>query len=204
MERGATLGDRASALAELAGLWTEHLGKAADLGSRIRGDADRIARDLAPEDATDSTPWAALATVYGHFDDARPALLPLLETAIPKVAAGADKSRLRVLVAKMLMARSDQTDAAIAALRDALADDPSSREGNQLLTSVLEAQGRVDELVGLAERRVAALPAEADPRDFVDATWKLAVALEHAGRPQEALPVYESVLDRQPRRRGAC
>jgi tetratricopeptide (TPR) repeat protein len=198
VERGATLGDRASALADLADLWASHLGKPVDLGSRIRGDADRIARDLAHEDATDSTPWAALATVYGHFDDARPALLPLLETAIPKVTAGADKSRLRVLLAKMLLARPDQTDAAISALREALADDASSREANQLLTSVLEAQGRVGELVGLAEQRVAALPAEADPRDFVDAAWKLGGALERAGRPQEALPVYESVLDRQP------
>jgi hypothetical protein len=198
VERGATLGDRASALADLTELWAAHLGKPAELGSRLRSDADRIARDLGHEDATDSTPWASLATVYGHFDDARPALLPLLETAIPKVQTGADRSRLRVLLAKMLLARPDRTDAAIAALQEALADDPSSREGNRLLTSVLEAQGRVDELVGLAERRLAALPAEADPHDFVDAAWKLAGALEHAGRPAEALPIYESVLDKQP------
>jgi tetratricopeptide (TPR) repeat protein len=198
VERGATLGDRASALADLTELWATDLGKPIDLGLRLRNAADRIARDLGHEDATDSAPWSSLATVYGHFDDARPALLPLLETAIPKVQAGADRGRLRVLLAKMLLALPDRTDAAIAALRDALADDPSSREGNQLLTSVLESQGRVDELVGLAERRLAALPAEADPRDFVDAAWKLAGALEHAGRPEEALPVYESVLDREP------
>ena len=63
---------------------------------------------------------------------------------------------------------------------------------------MLESQGRVDELVDLAERRMSALPAEADPRDFVDAAWKLAVALERAGRPKEARPAYESVLERQP------
>ena len=82
--RGATRGVRATALADLGALWAAERGTPGELGARVRGAADRIARDLGHEEATDSTPWASLATVYGHFDDARPALLPLLGDGDPE------------------------------------------------------------------------------------------------------------------------
>ncbi len=200
VERGTTLGDRAAALGDLADLWAAHLGRPVDLEGRVRTHADRLARDLGHEDVTDSSAWASLATVYARFDSGQKGgpLRTLLETAIPKVKPGTDRGRLRVLLAKILLEQAAETDDAVAALESALEDDPAGREANDLLTGVLERRGRFDDLVALANRRVRALPAEADAEDVIVATWKLAQALERASRPKEALSAYEAVLDRQP------
>jgi tetratricopeptide (TPR) repeat protein len=202
VERGATLADRAVALGDLADLWVAHLGRSADLEVRIRQQAERIARDLGhEEELTDSSSWAALATAYARLDEGRPRpaeLVTLLETAIPKVKPGADRSRLRVMLAKVLLERTADSERAIAVLSGALADDPAGREATELLSSLLEAQGRTDDLVTVLEGRLLSLPSDSDARDFIDAAMRLARALEGAGRARDAVPVYESVVDRGP------
>jgi tetratricopeptide (TPR) repeat protein len=212
--RGATLTDRAIALADLLELWRKELGQSSDLGSRIQQYAERIAHDLDHEEVTDASAWVALCTVCSSFGDddasaaaAAPGSKPgdgrgerpitLLEAAIPKVKPGADRSRLRVLLAKALLERT-RPDAAIAVLSSALAEDPVGREATELLSDLLERQGRLPELVTALDLRFRSLPPAGNVDDFFDAAWRLGRALELAGRAKEALPVYESVLDWQP------
>ena len=203
VEHGATLADRAAALVELAELWDVRLGRPDELGTRIRLQTERIAHDLDHEDRTDVGAWTALSSAIARLGGSSDPhargdrLQKLLEGAIPKVQGGADRCRLRVVLARTLLADL-RREAAIAALSSALADDPSSREALDLLSDVLEQDGRLEALVVLHEARLARSKQSADTGERVDAAWRLGHALEGAGRSSEALGIYESILEEGP------
>lgn len=199
-ERATTLVQRALALGQWADLWTGPLDRAPEPGLRIREHAGRIARDLDQETLTDVTAWTALCRVESALRDpaTRDKLVASLEGAIKNVAAGFDRSQLRVCMARLLLEEPVRSDAAIAVLQSALDDDPAGRDAAEMLSDVLEREGRFDELVGALERSMHALSPEREAEKFSSAMWRLGRALEQAGRRDESRRLYESVLDREP------
>jgi golgin subfamily B member 1 len=212
VERAATLAARASALDDLATLWAQGLGRAAGLGARIARHAERMGRELEHEGLTDAAAWTALASAHRSFGDetARLATVQrrtaLLESAIPKLEAGDERNRLRVELATVLLEDPARTSDAVALLTGALQDAPGDGEAAARLADALERTSRFAELVVLLERQLAATPPAngASTGATGEARWRLAKAFERAGRPKDALPVYESVLDGvDPSRLGA-
>ena len=65
------------------------------------------------------------------------------------------------------------------------------------LGKALTATGQDGEAVEVLRKAVAASPGSKDP-NYVDAKYALALALQNAGNPKEALPLFQEVAARQP------
>jgi tetratricopeptide (TPR) repeat protein len=201
-DRATTLAQRACALGDLVVVWSTHLGRSQEVRARISHHADGLRRELEREDSADAATWTAAAGVFASIgeEEARAAIhrrrVTVLKTAVGAAKVGADRSRLRVHLAKALLEESDETDGAISALAAAIDEDPNHSEAADVLSEVLERRGRLDERVVLFEKRVAAL--RPDSPGFVDASWRLGRALESAGRKDDALRIYEGLADRVP------
>jgi lipopolysaccharide biosynthesis regulator YciM len=202
VDRSTTLTARAVALGELLGVWTEHLDGAPDLEARISRHAERIGREVEHDGTTDADAWTALVAVHtllgpaGAGTGTNRRLVTLLESAIAKAAPGAARSRLRVILAKALLPDPATNDAAVAALSDALEEDPAHAEAGDLLSETLERQGRFDERLAVLRRRVRSVPPHTP--SFVDAAWSFGRALDRAESAPEALGVYESIVEDVP------
>jgi len=80
-----------------------------------------------------------------------------------------------------------------------LDQDPRDSEAAELLSNMLERADRFDDLVAVLYRRLSLLASEADAPVFMQAALQLGQVLEGGGLATEALPVYESILDWDPR-----
>jgi lipopolysaccharide biosynthesis regulator YciM len=202
VDRGATLTARAVALGDLVGVWIGHLDRAPDLEARIFRHAERIGREIEHDGTTDADAWTALVAVHTLLGDAgakigtNPRLMTLLEAAVSKSVPGNERSRLRVILAKALLHDPATIVAAIAALSEALDEDPAQTEAADLLSDALERQGRFDERLAVLARRVRGLSPHTP--SFVDAAWALGNALDRAERTKDALAVYESIVEDVP------
>ncbi len=198
VERGATLAARASALGDLAALWTEHLARSEDVRSRIIRHAERMYRELEQDGLTDSAAWTALATVHRSLGDeaARIGMVQrraaLLEAAIPHLQAGAERNRLRIELATTLLEDPARQGDAVTLLSSALKDDPADVEAADRLADALERLERFDELAAVLETRLRTRAPEGGGAAM---KWRMGSALERAGRTKEALSIYEEILD---------
>jgi tetratricopeptide (TPR) repeat protein len=127
-------------------------------------------------------------------DDAT--LLDVARARLDAIAAappGADRARLRVSAAKMLMDRCGQIDASIEQMFCAVDDDPTDAEAIALLARTLERERRFEEAARVLKRRLFAL--RAGTPEHAACAWHLARMLECARRHPEATAAYESILD---------
>ncbi len=202
VERAGTLASRALALAELAEVWAERLGQSTEVAARISQHAERVSRQLEHEGLTDARAWSALSSVYGRFGDesARIAMaqrrVTLLESILPNLKPGPDRNRLRSDLARILLESPGRTDAALAILTSVIDDDPADEEAAVLLADTLERERRFDDLVAALERQLRTTTSDGGASRSADLTWRLARALEGAGRTEEARTAYESIIDR--------
>jgi tetratricopeptide (TPR) repeat protein len=199
-ERGATLAQRALALGRWVELWERYLGRSSEAAERMRLHAQRLTRELEHETLSDADAWAALCRAVSALadPDIRDRLAPSLVAAVASMGDGEARLRFRVGLARLFLLQPSRITAAIAELEAAVSGHPNDREALELLTDALERAGRFDDLVALLERTVQALAWETDPTALVAAEWRLAQALEKAGCSQDALELYESMLDRDP------
>jgi tetratricopeptide (TPR) repeat protein len=219
--------ERAAAVRDLAELWRDHLGQSTDLADRIRRLAASIASELeiTHDEAVWSDLWnihASLgdeltllemarqriermtdegggptawlldaAPICAKFEDAK-----LVERAIDNMDVGPARAGVRVVLARMLAEQKGNTEAAIAELTTALDESPTDDEAERMLADLLERDGRFDEVATLLERRFFGLGRDAD--GDLDAAWRVARALERAGRNKDAALLFEFILDNQP------
>jgi tetratricopeptide (TPR) repeat protein len=136
-------------------------------------------------------------SVLGEVES-RDRLASSLTSVISATKERADRGRLRVGLARLLLEEPPRNAAAIGALEEALADDPNDQETLEVLSDALEREGRFDELASVLERCVSALAWEAHAPPVRAVEWRLGHALEKAGRSSEARDLYEGILDREP------
>jgi DNA-binding SARP family transcriptional activator len=202
VERAGTLASRAAALAQLAEVWAERLGRSPEMAARIAQHVERISRQLEHEGLTDAGAWSALSSVHRQLGDESGELamaqrrIALLESTIPNMKPGADRNRLRGELARTLLATGARTDEGLAMLAAVLEDDPTDQAAADLLADTLEHERRFDELVVALERRLRSTPADLEGPVVTELTWRLAHALEGAGRTPDARAAYESILVR--------
>ncbi|MCL2448297.1 MAG: tetratricopeptide repeat protein, partial [Polyangiaceae bacterium] len=196
-DRASTLAQRARSLGRWVDVWAAQLGRPDDAAGRIRAHVERVARDVEHELLADPGAWSALATVQAAVgnDAVRESFAASLENAVGAAMEPAARSALRVSLARLLLEAPGRSDAAVAALRTALTEDPSSRDAAEWLSQALEREGRYEELVDALEGSVRSLSPEREPGKFASALWRLGRALEQSNRTEAALELYESVLD---------
>jgi lipopolysaccharide biosynthesis regulator YciM len=178
IERTPSLAVRASTLGHLVDLWNRHLARNAELGGRIGLHAEQMLRELADEGAPGGAVWLALWSVLTRLEDDPSAAfrrLPQSEGLF---------SVLQDAVATMEPG-IDRARLHVIFARALIAKSGSGDEAIRLLSS---AQGDLLDCVG------------PDAPEFVEAARALGDALERAGRRDDALQHYESILDRRPTR----
>jgi tetratricopeptide (TPR) repeat protein len=208
IDRTPTSTARVIALRSLVDLWIERLGREGSLGKRIGHHAETMLRELAEERSASGEAWSGLWSVLVRLEDAAGPGSPetllgrlgrderiasLLQAAIAAMQPGPDRARLRVLLARTRFGSGDSGDDAIALLSSALDDDPDQTEAVELLAGILERERRFDALATLLERRLA--HTDRDVPAFGEAALALGRALELAERRDDAVRLYESILD---------
>jgi tetratricopeptide (TPR) repeat protein len=162
-------------------------------------EAERLAREALAVDLTDAEAHLQLAQVLGQRGDLGGARQVLQQAARLRPADAEVARRLRHLEAvqafqqAMVLARSQQSDSAMAQLRQAIALAPEFGEAHFTLGTMLAIAGRFDEAVGCFRRTL-----EIDPRK-VDAHYNLALALQNQRKLAEAEPHYRRAIEIDPR-----
>jgi tetratricopeptide (TPR) repeat protein len=179
IERTSSLPPRASSLGNLAELWNGPLGRDPKLGGRIRLHAESMLRELAIDRSPGGGVLLALWSVLTRLEDPEAAfqrlpmsegLIPALTDAVATMEPGIERARLHVLLARTRIAK---------------AEAGPSEEAIALLSGALD---DVLDCVG------------PDAPEFLEAARGLGDALERAERRDDALRLYESILDRRPTR----
>jgi tetratricopeptide (TPR) repeat protein len=158
-ERAGDVAARALALRDLVEVWKSQLDREPELGTRLRRCAQAVRSDLARSPSAHSAAWAALWSVHASLGDEtilmemHDRLAPILQDEIAHMAAGADRARLRVALARMLAAQPAQVETARLLVLSALEEDPD--EG--AMPGALDAVWRVgDALERAGDPRAAA------------------------------------------------
>jgi len=167
IERAQDERARLEALRDLAHLWRDHLHHGAQLGARLRREADSIARALVSEGCIDGARWTALWSIYGALGDeaglfagaASPQLLPLLEGAI---ASASTPDVLGALAAQLEALHSDRLADCIERW---MALDPEA--GQALAPRLIRLREDQGDDVGTVRALELALDAEPSNREFL-------------------------------------
>ena len=170
----------------------------ASLAAGPLGDLERAARlydELRRREPADRDAWEPLAEVYRKLGDA-PRLSALIEDTVPLVDGVAERGRLRLERARILMAADEP--AATDLLREIVEEDPNEIEAGRLLAAMLERAGRVDELCELYARQLDAAKDREDQASIVALSTRLGALLEQRGDDHGALDVYHAALDWDP------
>jgi tetratricopeptide (TPR) repeat protein len=139
--------------------------------------------------------WAALAGVLERLSK-RERLVPILSGAISKMDAGAGRATLRARLARFVAERTGETGSALELFASAFTDNPNDAEIAASYSGMLEAEARFGELAAMLERRLVAVGK--DGSEHREIAWRLAHALERAGRQTDATSLYETLLGARP------
>jgi tetratricopeptide (TPR) repeat protein len=177
IERTPSLAPRASTLGNLAEFWSGHLGRDRELGERIRHHAETMLGELAREPSPGSPVCLALWSVLTRLEDPAAAF-----RCLPK------------------------GDGLIPVLREAIATMEPGLDRARLHVllgrTLIAKAGSNGEAITVLSRALDEVLASAGPEapEFVEAARCFGDALERAERRDDALRLYESILDRGPTR----
>lgn len=135
-----------------------------------------IYEELFEQDPNDEVVSERLGSIYQQLDR-RPALVALRERQIAVACTVERRVELRLQMATLLADGGDH-EAAIIALKEALASSPTHAPASSLLAHLLEAHGRSAELVALWEERAAELERTGDSEGAAILWSKAAVLAE--------------------------
>jgi tetratricopeptide (TPR) repeat protein len=174
IERTPSLSARTVALRKLVDLWIGKRGRDPELGSRIRHYTETILRELGEQRSAGGAAWSGLSSVLARLDEA----------ALQAMLGGLQQNeRLEPLLQKAIATMEPGVDRARLLLllaRTQIAKAGPGEGANALLSGALD-----DVRVGQ------------DAPGFVDTACALGNALELAERRDDAMRLYESILDRR-------
>jgi tetratricopeptide (TPR) repeat protein len=173
---------------------------ASEIGDSER--AIRIYTTLLEREPADRQVWEPLLDLYRRLG-AKARLVTLIDQTVPLVESQADRSRLRLEQASILLEQSGQADAAAEILQEILIEDPSQHQAAIMLSGILEKSGRHDELVALLAGQLDAAKDRQDAESIVSISLRMSALLEQQGRLGEAFDVCQAAVDWNPKHRGA-
>jgi tetratricopeptide (TPR) repeat protein len=165
--------------------------------SELAQDPDRAARvyeELLQHEPADRDVWEPLLAAYRALG-ARDRLIVLIDQTVPLVDALADRARLRLEQATLMIDEPGQIEPAMQLLQQVLEEDPSQQQAAALLSDLYERTGRQDELVALLVTELDAAKDRQDVGRIARVSLRLGALLEQAERSEDALDVYRAALD---------
>lgn len=176
-----TLGLEAAALAA---------GPAEDLHA-----AAEILERLLERDAADRAVWEPLLDVYRRLGDLEK-LEALIAVTVDATYEPADRNRLRLERARLLLGQGEREDDAIQALRDVLDEDPGHGEAGALLMDLYEKRGQTADLTELLYRQLDVARDRQDGPLVASVSHRLGTLLAlDPERRDDAMDVLRSALD---------
>jgi tetratricopeptide (TPR) repeat protein len=169
------------------------------------GDTERAARIyglLLEREPADRQVWEPLLDLYRRLGD-KDRLVALIDQTVPVVESQADRSRLRLEQASILLEQSGQADAAAEILQEILIEDPSQHQAAIMLSGILEKSGRHDELVALLAGQLDAAKDRQDADSIVSISLRMSSLLEQQGRLGDAFDVCQAAVEWSPANRSA-
>lgn len=149
--------------------------------------------ELRYQDPADRAAWEPLLDVYERMGEPEK-VVQLLGQVVEFVDDRAERSRLRLRRVEVGIEKLGLGDDAATQLKEILDDDPSQANAAILLGSILERNGREDELVDLLSSQLDAARDREDTASIVSLSKRLGALLE--GRaPEEAKSVYRRMLE---------
>lgn len=149
--------------------------------------------ELRFQDPADRTIWEPLLSVYERMGEYEK-VSQLLGQIVEFVDDRAERSKLRLRRVEIGIDKLGLGDDAATQLKEILDDDPSQANAAILLGSILERNGREDELVELLSRQLEAARDREDTESIVSLSKRLGALLE-AAAPDEAKDVYRRMLE---------
>jgi tetratricopeptide (TPR) repeat protein len=164
--------------------------------------AARLYRRVLDRDPADRDAWEPLLDVYRSAGD-RERLIALIEATAPLVESPADRGRLRLEEATVMISDPGRAESAVALLRSLVEEDPCFAEAADVLAEVLAERGLTGELVALLEAQLDLAKSNADPEGVESLSLKLGELFERQGLLDRAIDIYTGVLDWNASSRGA-
>ena len=155
--------------------------------------ARKIYESLLEADPADREVWEPLAGVYRKLG-ALEELVKLIEQTVPLVEERGDRAQLRLEQAEILLDEGRSLDATTI-LQEILDEDPSQQRAADRLLSILELEGRSEQIVAILVTQIDTAKDRQDAPRIVDCSLRLGKLLEAQGRADDAYDVYVAVLD---------
>ncbi|MCC6213559.1 MAG: tetratricopeptide repeat protein [Polyangiaceae bacterium] len=171
----------------------EAVARAAVVAGEPRLEARALDRLLA-RDPADRDVWERLLRTLRQLGDDLE-LARLIDRVLPFVDSAADRSRLRLEQATLLLEQPEGRDAAAAVLEDILGEDPRQVGAAVLLERLLAEAGRQEDLAALLRQQLDAARDAEDSARVVALAGRLAALLEALDRAEDALDVLAGALD---------
>ncbi|HRG95079.1 MAG TPA: tetratricopeptide repeat protein [Polyangiaceae bacterium] len=168
----------------------------AELAANALGDLHLAAQtyeDLRLDDPEDRAAWEPLLDVYERMNE-HEKVAQLLGQVADVVDDPAERSRLRLRRVELGIDKLGLGDDAATQLKEILDEDPSQADAAILLGSILERNGREEELIELLSSQLYAALDRSDTPSVVSLSRRLGALLETRA-PEQARDVYRRMLD---------
>jgi tetratricopeptide (TPR) repeat protein len=157
--------------------------------------AARTYEQLLERDPGDRAVWEPLLDVYRKLGEEE-RLEALIATTVDSVLDPADRRRLRMERARLLLTRG-RRDEAVSVLQEILQEEPDDMDAANILMGVYEETGRTDDLADLLSRQLDGARGRSDGVAVAQLSLRLAALLSRARR-EDAIDVLRGALDAVP------
>lgn len=165
-----------------------------------QGRAARLYSLLRREEPESPAVFGPLLTIYRNTGQVGN-LVDLIEETAPLLTDRAERTRLRLEQAELLLNPLGRKEEALLLLRQIVREDPSERAAHARLFELLDAEGREDELIELFDVEIEMLRGQGAHEAASALSLRLAGWLERHGRVQDAVAACRAALEHDPGRR---
>ena len=174
----------------------ERAAKIAALAQQPEGDltlAAKLYEHLLEKSPTSRDVWGPLADIYEALGDL-PRFERLVEETLDSLGDVADRNRLRLQHACLLIEHGGALTRASELLREVLVEDPRHARAQELLIEVVARSGRPEDLLELLEQQLAQAQARGDKAAVKAAALRLGTSLHAQGALADETDVYREAL----------
>ena len=146
--------------------------------------------------------WRPLLSLYERTGR-KAAVVPIVEAVGPHIKPLEQRHALVVDIARWLLHEPEEPSLATDLLKQVLGEEPKHHEAAELLAQTLQRHGKVEELTEVLQAQLEAARAQRDGAAVSVVSMRLGGLFERQGQLEQALAVYATVLEIEPRNQWA-